>query len=140
MEVTLAIVLGALVGGVFFMLLERWQRKNSVEVATPTAEPQPAAPVWMPSGGGGWAPPTCERPAPPQPPVWTPPEREERTEPLPPSRWVPASEERTEPAPPRPLWTPPSSASRWDDDDRYRGPDDEDDPPPPGLWSGWARR
>jgi hypothetical protein len=155
MEVAIAIALAAFVGGVVFMLLDNWQRKQVTAAAPVTAEPQAAAPIWTPSGSGGWSPPSYERPAPPQPPVWTP--SEDRTPPLPPSRWQPASEERTEPLPPqapawspaaeertepRPLWTPPSSpgsTSRWDDDDRRRDHDDEDDPPP-GLWSGWARR
>lgn len=143
MEVALSIAFAAFVGGVIFMLLDGWQRKRVAETATaaaPVADPAP--PIWTPSGSGGWAPPSYERPQPAPPSAWPPPP--ERTEPLPPPRpsWEPSSEERTEPLPPRPLWTPPPSSgppTRWDDDDRYRGHDDEDDPPP-GLWSGWARR
>jgi hypothetical protein len=115
MEVWLAILLAALVGGVVFMLLERWQRSPS-RPAVAEHRSEPTAPVWAPE------PQTYSS--------WSPPSHEAETRPLPPP------EPRRE-APP--LWTPPPSRTgHWDDDDRHR--DEDDDDRPPGLWSGWANR
>ena len=120
MEVGLAILLAALVGGVVFMLLERWQRSR----AQPALADRPietTAPIWR-SGApdllvlgaalrrGG------DPPLPPEP-VWEPEPRREA---------------------PR-LWTPPPSRTRpLGRHDRHR--DEDDDGRPPGLWSGWANR
>ena len=123
MEVWLAILLAALVGGVVFMLLERWQRSS----AQPTLADHPIetpAPIWTPQ------PQTYSS--------WSPPSHEAATRPLPPQPvWEPEPEPRRETPP---LWTPPPSrtSGHWDDDDRYR--DEDDDDRPPGLWSGWANR
>lgn len=117
MEVWLAILLAALVGGVVFMLLERWQRSPS-QPALADRPIETTAPIWTPE------PQTYSS--------WSPPSHEAATRPLP-----PAPEPRRETPP---LWTPPPSRTggRWDDDDRYR--DEDDDDRPPGLWSGWANR
>jgi hypothetical protein len=124
MEVWLAIVVAALVGGVVFMLLERWQR-SPAQPALADRPIETTAPIWVPEPQtySSWAPPSAEaetRPLAPEP-VW---ERE------------PQPELRRET--PR-LWTPPPSRTgHWDDDDRHR--DEDDDDRPPGLWSGWANR
>src|SRR5690349_9791432 len=57
MTVALTILGAALVGGVVFMLLERWQREG----VKPAAAPQPPTTMWTPLA-----------PTEPQQPIWTP--------------------------------------------------------------------
>jgi hypothetical protein len=109
MTVALSILFAAVVGGVVFLLLDKWQRQPQ-----PRSSSEPAKEIWTPSTPLApttslFVPPSANAPAPfreqyPQ----------ERTEPLPPSRGL------------------------WDDPPR-RADDDDDDRRPPGLWSGWAR-
>jgi hypothetical protein len=100
MTVALTILGAALLGGVVFMLLERWQRPSS----GPAAAPEPTTTIWTPA--------TATEPT---RPIWTP---DEDTRPLP-----SAPPPRREPPP---LWTP---TGHWDDDDRHRDEDDDRRPP-----------
>ncbi len=126
MEIWLAILFAALVGGVVFMLLDGWQRKRTVDAAAPTQPLPTSAPIWTPEPDSysSWQPPTAVR--------------EPETRPLPPEPvWERPAPRASEPPP---LWTPPpgSRSGHWDEDDRHR--DEDDDDRPPGLWSGWANR
>src|SRR5215218_495585 len=110
MTVVLSILLAAVVGGVIFMLLDKWQR----DAAAPAPGPELGRRS-EPASGSLFA---TALSAPPPARTWEP------IEPLRPAR----SDAQTEPLTPRHLW----------DDPSRRNHDDEDEPPR-GLWSGWAR-
>ena len=96
MTVALSILFAAVVGGVVFMLIDRWERRPAPsseptrEIWTPATPPRPAAASSL------FVPPSANVPAPFRE------HYEERTEPLPPSRK---------------LWDDPPPRSDEDDDD-----------------------
>ena len=129
MTVVLSILLAVVVGGVCFMLIERWQRPTEASTAQ-----KPQREIWTPdtpmATTASLFVPRSSQPAPFREQYPLPPGRSaESTLPLP-GNQVPPEKDRTEPLPPRP------GRTLWDDPAR----DDDDDRRPPGLWSGWADR
>ncbi len=116
-----SILLAVVVGGVFFMLIERWQRPAEASTAA-----KPQREVWTPdtpmATTASLFVPRSSQPLPPG-------RSAESTLPLP-GNQIPPDRDRTEPLPPRP------GRTLWEDPPR----DDDDDRRPPGLWSGWADR
>jgi len=120
MDVALSILLAAAVGGVVFMLLERWHRAPVAAAAEPAAR----VPIWTP-----------EQPVRPAPAT----SLFSSALSAPPPTIILPGEEHTEPLPRPSVAPPPYSrpAGLWDDPP-HRDESDEDEPPR-GLWSGWAR-
>src|SRR5262245_48282314 len=123
MDVALSILLAALVGGVVFMLLERWQRVPAIAAA-----PEPATrstTIWTPG-----------EPVHPAPVPTT--SLFSSALSAPPPTIILPGEEQADPLSERPVAPPPRPRGLWDAPPHRDEPSDEDEPPR-GLWSGWAR-